>query len=121
MDITQFDILEFNEDKYKEDEYKKIQVDMEYLSCMMKDVNQYIKNQQEDIYNLEDHIINTEHRVLQSETILEEDINSVYYTVGGTAALTGIIGLTIGIKPALITGVITSSILVGRMVLSYIW
>jgi t-SNARE complex subunit (syntaxin) len=111
------------------EEYLKIENDMKLVTEIMNEINNIISQQQEPINNLENSLSNVKAISENSEVVLtqakklQED-ESIYKTIvytAGTSTVTGIIGITVGLKPALITGVVTGGLFIGYKLVKYMY
>lgn len=99
------------------EEYKKIQEDMELVNELMNEINSLIQNQGENVSHIEENISQTSGNIQEAQVQIETAavhnsdshmINTYLYSAG-TSAITGIVGVTFGFKPAIITAVVTGA------------
>jgi t-SNARE complex subunit (syntaxin) len=118
--INKVDIME---------EYEQIEKDMKLVQDIMNEINNIIHKQQQPIDDIQNSFENVKQTIQQSESTLikakklQED-ESIFKTVlytAGTSTITGIIGITVGLKPALITGVVTGGLFIGYKFVKFMY
>jgi hypothetical protein len=109
-------------------QYYQIENDIEMIHLIIKDIDELVSRQGENISDIENNIHKTHNLVSISEEVIDDthkytksrySINTVLYTVYGSV-ITGVVSITLGLKPALITGVISGGCILGYKTLSFI-
>lgn len=121
--------IEVNNNQDISKEYLQIENDMKLVHNIMNEINTIIRNQQEPINDIQNSIENikqitenSEQTLIQSKRLQEDE--SIYKTVlytAGTSTITGIIGVTVGLKPVLITGVLSGGLFIGYKFIKYMY